>query len=106
MVEVHVQRSGERIHIHILDRRPGIDEAILGSSEPFIQGDQSTTRARGGLGLGLFAASKLASSLGGEVSFGQRPGGGTDARVEIKGPSPDDDVEGRAIPSPGHPIPR
>jgi signal transduction histidine kinase len=98
-VEVTVQRSDERIRIHILDRGPGIDEAILGSSEPFVQGDQSSTRARGGLGLGLFAASKLAASLGGAVSFGQRSGGGTDALVEIEGPSPDVDDGGRDRPS-------
>lgn len=90
-VEVKVQRNAQRVHIHILDRGPGIDETILGSSEPFVQGDQSTTRARGGLGLGLFAASKLAASLGGAVTFAQRPGGGTDALVEIEGPIPDDD---------------
>ena len=95
VVEVTVQRNSERILIHILDRGPGIDETVLGSSEPFVQGDQSTTRARGGLGLGLFAASKLAGSLGGAVSFGQRPGGGTDALVEIDGPSPDVDDGGR-----------
>lgn len=95
VVEVTVQRNSERILIHILDRGPGIDETILGSSEPFVQGDQSTTRARGGLGLGLFAASKLAGSLGGAVSFGQRPGGGTDALVEIDGPSPEVDDGGR-----------
>jgi signal transduction histidine kinase len=87
-VEVTVKRSVDRIYIHVLDRGPGIDEAILGRSEPFVQGDQSSTRERGGLGLGLFAASKLAASLGGAVSFRVRPGGGTDALIEISGPSP------------------
>lgn len=83
-VEVRAERRDGRVEIHVLDRGPGIDPALLRSIEPFIQGDQSSTRTKGGLGLGLFAASRLAAALGGSIAFCARAGGGTDAVLDLK----------------------
>ena len=85
-VEVHVHRERGRLEIRVADRGPGIDESLLRSPMPFTQGDRSMTRTAQGLGLGLFAASRLAAVLDGTVSFGARPGGGTEAIVEVAAP--------------------
>ena len=85
-VLVRARRAVGRLEVHVLDRGPGIDPGILRSFEPFLQGDQSSTRARGGLGLGLFAASRLAAVLGGSLSFHERPGGGTGAVITVDAP--------------------
>jgi signal transduction histidine kinase len=85
-VEVHVHRERGRLEIRVADRGPGIDESLLRSPMPFTQGDRSMTRTAQGLGLGLFAASRLAAVLDGTVSFQARPGGGTEAIVEVAAP--------------------
>ena len=85
-VEIHVQREGGRLEVRVADRGPGIDEAVLRSPLPFTQGDSSMTRTTQGLGLGLFAASRLAAVLDGSIRFEGRRGGGTEAIVEIAAP--------------------
>lgn len=82
-VEVRARRVDGRLEVHVLDRGPGIDPRLLGSIEPFVQSDQSSTRTRGGLGLGLFAASRLAAALGGSIEFSARAGGGTDVVLDL-----------------------
>jgi len=47
------------------------------------QGDQSTTRANRGLGIGLFAARKIAELLGGRVELRRHPGGGMEAILHL-----------------------
>jgi signal transduction histidine kinase len=85
-VEVRVLRERGRMEIRVADRGPGIDESLLRSPMPFTQGDVSMTRTTQGLGLGLFAASRLAAVLDGTVRFEARSGGGTEAIVELAAP--------------------
>jgi signal transduction histidine kinase len=85
-VEIRVRRERGRLEIQVADRGPGIDEAVLRSPLPFTQGDSSMTRTAQGLGLGLFAASRLAAVLDGTIRFDARPGGGTEAIVEVAAP--------------------
>jgi signal transduction histidine kinase len=85
-VEVRVRRERGRLEVRVSDRGPGIDESLLRSPMPFTQGDVSMTRTTQGLGLGLFAASRLAAVLDGTVRFEARPGGGTEAIVEVAAP--------------------
>jgi signal transduction histidine kinase len=85
-VEVRVLREEGRMEIRVADRGPGIDESLLRSPMPFSQGDVSMTRTTQGLGLGLFAASRLAAVLDGTVRFESRSGGGTEAIVELAAP--------------------
>jgi signal transduction histidine kinase len=85
-VVVRVLRERGRLEIRVADRGPGIDESLLRSPMPFTQGDASMTRTTQGLGLGLFAASRLAAVLDGTVSFEARSGGGTEAIVELAAP--------------------
>ena len=51
--------------------------------EAFIQGDGSTTRQFGGIGLGLTIASKLANLLGGEVTLNSVVGEGSDFYIGL-----------------------
>jgi signal transduction histidine kinase len=85
-VEIDIHRERGRLEVRVADRGPGIDESLLRSPLPFTQGDSSMTRTAQGLGLGLFAASRLAAVLDGTISFESRPGGGTEAIVEVAAP--------------------
>ena len=85
-VTIGVQRQRGRLEVRVADRGPGIDESLLRSPLPFTQGDASMTRTAQGLGLGLFAASRLAAVLDGTIRFEGRPGGGTEAIVEVAAP--------------------
>ncbi len=85
-VEVRVHRADGRLEVRVADRGPGIDEALLRSPLPFTQGDPSMTRTTQGLGLGLFAAARLAAVLDGTIRFEPRTGGGTEAIVEVAAP--------------------
>jgi signal transduction histidine kinase len=85
-VEVRVRREAGRLEICVADRGPGIDGSLLRSPLPFTQGDASMTRTTQGLGLGLFAASRLAAVLDGTIRFEARAGGGTEAIIEVAAP--------------------
>jgi PAS domain S-box-containing protein len=75
-VQVAVTDSGCRIEV--LDRGTGIDPALLHRIfEPFF-----TTR-HGGTGLGLAIVKRLADLQGGDVSLGDREGGGARASLTL-----------------------
>ncbi|MGZ6546094.1 MAG: sensor histidine kinase [Actinomycetota bacterium] len=88
VVEARFTRSEGKLRASVLDRGPGINENILASVDPFTQGDSSSTRANQGIGLGLFAAKRIAVALGGSITFLPRPGGGTEVVLEIDAPDP------------------
>jgi PAS domain S-box-containing protein len=75
-VEVALKSAGDHTTITVSDNGPGIAPAFL----PFVfdsfrQGDASTTRRHGGLGLGLAIARHLAELHGGTVSAANRAEG-------------------------------
>ncbi|MGH2662443.1 MAG: ATP-binding response regulator [Actinomycetota bacterium] len=66
-VEVRVWRQGREGVLRVTDAgdlQP--DPSLLG---PFTQGDMSTQRTRGGLGLGLFVAARLCEKAGGRLEL-------------------------------------
>lgn len=96
-VEVRVARAATRLLVRVNDRGPGIDEDFLESWDPFSQADSSSTRSKPGLGLGLFAASRLAELLDGSIAFRRGHEGGTLAVIEVEAPDPGESVDLRAV---------
>ncbi len=83
-VLIGVARSDDAVEIRIRDHGPGVDERfVAGAFDPFTQGDQSLTRSKGGLGIGLFAASRLTELLNGRIELLRHPEGGTEAVVRL-----------------------
>ncbi len=77
-VDVVVSSSADEVLVAVGDTGPGIAAEWLGKVfEPFIQVDSSTTRSKGGTGLGLTVSRKLARLLGGDVEAKSEPGVGS-----------------------------
>jgi signal transduction histidine kinase len=70
--------------------------------ERFVQLDQSLTRRRGGLGLGLHLCRQLAELLGGDLVLTETPGGGCSFCLAVKRELllPDGEVD-RGLPANG-----
>jgi signal transduction histidine kinase len=69
-VTIRGTAEGDEVHISVEDEGPGVplgeEERIF---EPFYQADQSSTRKKGGVGLGLHLASKMATMVGGRLTL-------------------------------------
>jgi signal transduction histidine kinase len=74
-VDVSLLRRGDRLRIEVVDHGPGIPvEFRARIFEKFSQADGSTTRAKGGSGLGLSISRALVERMGGEHRLQQRTG--------------------------------
>lgn len=74
--------TGPRLEIRVVDSGSGISpDAQARIFERFEQGDSSTTRRKGGAGLGLNIVKSLAEALGGQVSVWSAVNEGADFRV-------------------------
>lgn len=72
------------LEIRVLDSGVGIPpEAHRRIFERFVQGDGSTTRRKGGAGLGLSIVKSLVEALGGAVRVHSRAGAGADFQVTL-----------------------
>ncbi len=68
-VTIDVRRAGGSVEIVVSDTGPGIDPAVLPHVfDRFRQGDSTSTRSHGGLGLGLALVRHLTELHGGQVS--------------------------------------
>lgn len=80
-VAVEIGSSNGSAEITISDDGPGISASDLPHLfVPFRRGDK---RTKGGAGLGLFIASNLIQSMGGNISVSSRPGEGTAIRFTL-----------------------
>ena len=78
MVDVIVRVEEDRAMVIVRDTGPGISPDKLDQIfEPFTQGDSSTTRAKGGTGLGLTVSRRLAKLLGGDLLVDSTVGEGS-----------------------------
>jgi CheY-like chemotaxis protein len=74
----------ERVVLAIVDHGIGMDEAMLGRAfEPFVQGDQASDRAAGGLGLGLAISRRLVELHGGTLTATSVAGDGTTIEMAL-----------------------
>jgi PAS domain S-box-containing protein len=86
-VFVQLDQVGSHFHLHVRDTGKGIATDFLPLVfERFRQGDSSTTRAVGGLGLGLSIAKHIVELHGGRVSA-ESAGPGTGAAFHVWLPS-------------------
>jgi signal transduction histidine kinase/ActR/RegA family two-component response regulator len=68
-VVVRVRERGQTVELSITDSGQGIDESLLPHVfDRFTQGDSSTTRSAGGLGLGLTLVREIVALHGGSVA--------------------------------------
>jgi PAS domain S-box-containing protein len=82
-VDVAVRRSDDNIQIVVADDGVGISPRVLPHIfEPFRQEDSSTTRAHGGLGLGLALVKYIVELHGGRV-YAASPGKGKGATFTV-----------------------
>jgi CheY-like chemotaxis protein len=88
-IEVAVARAGGGLEIVVSDTGPGIDAAFLPHAfERFRQGAAGTTRAHGGLGLGLAIVRHLVELHGGTVeAVNNTPAPGATFRILLPAPS-------------------
>ena len=73
-----------QLQLEVADSGPGIRPDVQPHLfEPLRPGDESNTRAHGGLGLGLATAQRLVRSLDGRITVDSQPGAGTTFRVVL-----------------------
>ena len=76
--------GGHLMQCLVQDSGPGLNEEFLKKGcGLFQQGDGSMNRRHGGLGLGLYLASSLASALGGQLTLCNRPEGGAEVGITV-----------------------
>jgi signal transduction histidine kinase len=83
-VTVSVQPHADRLEFAVADSGIGVAPEIQTVIfEPFRQGDSSTTRRYGGVGLGLYIVRRLLEILGGSITLDSHPGRGSIFRVSV-----------------------
>ena len=89
-IAVEMERIDGSISVSVIDSGIGISpDFVPFMFDRFRQGDQTTTRAHGGLGLGLSIVKHLTELHGGSVSASSE-GPGRGARFEVRLPASDD----------------
>lgn len=95
VVEVAVQRAGERLRVSVTDHGPGIPESFRAQVfEKFSQADASDTRQKGGTGLGLAISRELIERMEGTIGFESVEGQGASFFFELPAATDADGQEG------------
>ncbi|HEY6123510.1 MAG TPA: CHASE domain-containing protein, partial [Steroidobacteraceae bacterium] len=83
-VHVTAERRGDTLRVSVRDSGQGIPEAFRKRIfERFSQADSSTTREKGGTGLGLYIARRFVEQMFGRIGFDSEPGKGATFWVEL-----------------------
>jgi signal transduction histidine kinase len=86
--EIRLAAQQGQVTVSILDRGPGIPpESLDAVFEPFVRLEGSRNRGTGGTGLGLAIARQLALAMDAALTLHNRPEGGLEARLVLKGGS-------------------
>ncbi|AUW95186.1 hypothetical protein BXT84_15480 [Sulfobacillus thermotolerans] len=75
-IEVDVTVAHDTVTLSVMDRGPGVDEAV--KQDIFMRIPDPLRRpASGGMGLGLYLTGMFVAKMGGNVAYVPRPGGGS-----------------------------
>ena len=93
-VEVELERVGDEVCVRVRDHGPGIPrEQRQAVFERFHRLEDPMTMRTGGVGLGLFLASRLAEAMQGELELEETPPGrGASFRLRLPAAAPAEDV--------------
>ena len=87
-IRLAASQTGQ-VTVCVLDRGPGIPaESLEAVFEPFYRLEGSRNRGTGGTGLGLAIARQLALAMDATLSLKNRPEGGLEATLVLKGSNP------------------
>ncbi len=91
-INLNVAELGESVELTVTDDGEGIPAALLPTLfEPFVQGDQTLDRAKGGLGLGLALVRRLTVAHGGTLhAHSAGPGQGSTFTIRLPKAAPQD----------------
>jgi signal transduction histidine kinase len=83
-VRVRTEARGELVRVSVRDDGPGIPESFHEHIfEKFSQADASSTREKGGTGLGLHIAKRFVEHMQGRIGFASEPGRGSTFWIEL-----------------------
>ena len=86
--DVELSENDETVRIAVLDRGPGIPEDQRKDAfKPFWRWETPRSRKTGGTGLGLWNAQTAVRRCGGDITLGDREGGGLEAAVTLPKPA-------------------
>lgn len=84
IVTISVREENARIIISVSDKGPGIPKAFHSKIfNKFAQADSSSTRKKGGTGLGLNITKSILDAMGGDIYFETSEGKGTVFTIEL-----------------------
>jgi len=84
VVRVWSERHADSLRVNVRDEGPGIPQEFRARIfEKFSQADSSTTRSKGGTGLGLHIARRFIEHMRGRIGFESNPGAGSTFWIEL-----------------------
>lgn len=88
-ITLRTSSDGKWARLAVTDEGPGMDPARVDAlvADPFVQGDSSTTRSVGGLGLSLYIARQVLDASGGRLEVKTSPHTGSTFTMVLPVPS-------------------
>jgi PAS domain S-box-containing protein len=104
-VTISTVRHGDKVRVSVIDHGPGITAEFRSRIfNKFAQADSSSTRQKGGTGLGLNISKQIIEHMRGDIGFVSEVGNGAEFWIELKEKRtqqlPDESMTADDLPSP------